>query len=113
MEIRLDQQARNRLTAIVAGLAMLAGLATLVVGHVDNGIRLARSGDHVVVADVQPRSVAALNGLQAGMVVTQLEGVTLIEMPRYVEPDPAMPSPDPLTGETPPYEPTIQPARAT
>ncbi len=112
MEIRLDQRARDRLTAVIASLAIVVGLATLAVGHADNGIRLARSGDHVVVAEVQPRSVAALNGLQAGMVVTQLEGVTLIEMPRYVEPDPAMPSPDPLTGEIPPYEPTVFPERA-
>ncbi|HEX2469375.1 MAG TPA: ATP-binding protein [Candidatus Limnocylindrales bacterium] len=113
MDIRLDQRARDRLTAVVAGLAMVAGLATLVVGHGDSGIRLARSGDHVVVAEVQPRSAAALNGLQVGMVVTRLEDVTLIEMPQYVEPDPAMPSPDPITGEIPPYEPTIAPERAT
>jgi signal transduction histidine kinase len=43
------------------------------------------------------------------MVVTELQGVTLIEIPNYIEPDPAMPSPDPLTGEIPPYTPTIEP----
>jgi signal transduction histidine kinase len=47
------------------------------------------------------------------MIVTQVDGVTLIRMPQYLENDPAMPSPDPSTGEIPPYEPTIEPTHAT
>ena len=67
----------------------------------------------VVVAEVQSRSIAAQSGLEAGMVVIELHGVRLIQMPQYLDPDPAMPSPDPETGEIPPYEPTLEPKAAT
>jgi signal transduction histidine kinase len=72
-------------------------------------VRLAVNGGRVVVDQVIPGSIASQYGMQEGMVVTQLQGVTLIEMPHYIDPDPAMPSPDPITGETPSYNPTIEP----
>ncbi len=113
MDPRLDPRTRERLAAVIATVALVVGLATIVVGRFDNGVRLTTNGDFVVVADVQARSIAAQDGLQTGMVVTELHGVTLIQMPQYLDPDPAMPSPDPETGETPPYQPTIEPKVAT
>ena len=113
MDLRLDDVARRRLTLLVAATMIVSGWATLLLGRFDSGVRLAWTGDRVVVSDVIPGSIAAQYGLQPGMVVTTLQYVTLIDMPHYVEPDPAMPSPDPNTGETPPYTPTLQPATPT
>ena len=110
MDLRLDDQARRRLTLVLAGTLVVAGWTTLLLGKFDSGVRLGLNGDRVVVDQVIPGSIAAQYGLQEGMVVTQLQGVTLIEMPHYIDPDPAMPSPDPITGETPPYIPTIEPS---
>ena len=110
MDLRLDDQARRHLTLVLAGTLVVAGWTTLLLGKFDSGVRLALNGDRVTVDQVIPGSIAAQYGLQEGMVVTQLQGVTLIEMPHYIDPDPAMPSPDPTTGETPPYIPTIEPS---
>ncbi|HEV8698466.1 MAG TPA: ATP-binding protein [Candidatus Limnocylindrales bacterium] len=111
MDLRLDEPARRRLTLVLAAVIIVAGWTTLLLGKFDSGVRLTWTGENVVVADVMPGSIAAQYGLQPGMVVTQLQYVTLIEMPHYVEPDPAMSSPDPDTGQMPP--PTIQPATPT
>ncbi|MGP1674208.1 MAG: ATP-binding protein [Candidatus Limnocylindrales bacterium] len=113
MDLRIDQRARERLAAALAVIALLAGLVTIAFGRFDSGVRLTMSGDHVVVAEVQSRSIAAQSGLEAGMVVIELHGVRLIQMPQYLDPDPAMPSPEPETGEIPPYTPTIEPKTAT
>jgi signal transduction histidine kinase len=111
MDLRLDARARQRLTLVLGGVMLAAGWATLLLGTFDSGVRLRASDGRVVVDQVIPGSIAASVAMQPGMVVTALQGVTLIEMPHYVEPDPAMPSPDPITNEIPPYTPTIQPAR--
>jgi signal transduction histidine kinase len=113
MHLRLDDQIRRRLTLVLTAVIIAAGWATLLLGRFDSGLRLSWTGDRVVINDVLPGSIAAQYGLQSGMVVTQLQYVTLIDMPHYVEPDPAMPTPDPQTGETPDYRPTIQPAIPT
>ena len=113
MHLRLDDQVRRRLTLVLAAVIIAAGWATLLLGRFESGVRLSWTGDRVVVLDVLPGSIAAQYGLQSGMVVTQLQYVTLIDMPHYVEPDPAMPTPDPRTGEMPEYRPTIQPERPT
>jgi signal transduction histidine kinase len=110
MDLRLDEPARGRLTLLLAAVIIAAGWTTLLLGRFDSGARLAWTGDRVVVTDVIPGSVAAQNGLQVGMVVTKLQYVTLIQMPSYVEPDPAMPTPDPETGEMGPYVPTVEPS---
>jgi signal transduction histidine kinase len=109
MHLRLDDQARRRLTLVLAGTLVVAGWTTLLLGKFDSGVRLGTNGSRVLVTEVVPGSIAEQYGMQPGMVVTQLQGVTLIEMPHYIDPDPAMPSPDPETGETPQYIPTIQP----
>jgi signal transduction histidine kinase len=110
MDLRLDEPARRRLTLLLAAAIIVAGWSTLLIVRFDSGVRLMWNGDRVVVDDVMPGSIAAQYGLEPGMVVTQLQYATLIEMPQYVEPDPALPSPDPETGEMPPYTPTIRPA---
>jgi signal transduction histidine kinase len=110
MDLRLDDQARLRLTLLLAGTMIVAGWATLLLGRYDAGVRLGTNADRIVVEAVVPGSVAAQDGVQEGMVLTQLNGVPLIEMPHYIDPDPAMPTPDPITGETPPWVPTIEPS---
>ena len=75
----------------------LAGLVTIVFGHFDSGIRLSMSGQYVVVSDVQPRSIAYQYGLRPGMIVTEAQGVTLIQMPQYIWPE-TEPTADPVTG---------------
>jgi signal transduction histidine kinase len=110
MDLRLDERARVRLILILAGTMIVAGWTTLLLGKFDSGVRLATNADHVVVEAVVPGSIAAQYAVEPGMVVTQLDGVMLIEMPHYIDPDPAMPTPDPMTGEEPPYAPTIEPS---
>jgi signal transduction histidine kinase len=110
MDLRFDDVARRRLTLLLAAVIIASGWATLLLGRFDSGVRLEWTGDRVVVIDVIPGSIASQYGLQAGMVVTQLQYVTLIEMPHYADPDPAMPSPDPETGEIAPFIPTIVPS---
>jgi signal transduction histidine kinase len=100
----MDQRTIDRLAAVIAGIALTVGLMTIVFARFDSGIRLTTSGQYVVVSEVQPRSVAAQYGLRPGMVVTDLQGVTLVQMPQYIWPQ-TEPTPDPITGETPPYEP--------
>jgi len=117
MDLRVDPSVRGRLTLILAATLLIAGWAALLLGRFDSGVRLGTAGPamigvtpRVVVTDVIPGSIAEQNGIQVGMVVTQLQGVTLIEVPNYIDPDPAMPSADPITGEIPPYTPTIEPS---
>ena len=116
MDVRIDATLRRRLTLVLAAVILASGWATLLLGRFDSGVRLEIRGPvlvgitpQVAVLDVVPGSVAEQYGIQVGMVVTQLQGVTLIEVPNYIDPDPAMPSPDPNTGEIPPYTPTIEP----
>jgi signal transduction histidine kinase len=118
MDLRIDATVRRRLTLLLAATLLAAGWASLLLGRFDSGVRLETRGPslvgvtpRVVVRDVIPGSIAAQYGVQVGMVVTELQGVTLIQVPSYIENDPAMPSPDPDTGEIPPYTPTIEPAQ--
>jgi signal transduction histidine kinase len=107
----MDQRLVDRLAAAVAVIALVVGLATIVFGHFDSGIRLSTSGQYVVVSEVQPRSIAAQYGLRPGMIVTDVQGVTLVRLPQYIWPE-VEPTPDPLTGEIPPMEPVgILPAK--
>ncbi len=104
----MDQRTRDRAALIVAGLGLVIGLAVILFGRFDPGVRLARTETFIVVEHVEPRSIAALYGLEPGMIVIELHGVGLVQMPQYVEPM-VYPSPDPLTGEMPPFEPRIEP----
>lgn len=94
MELRNDAAIRDRLTAMIAAVALIVGLAAISIGRAENGVALTHDGEHVIVASVEPRSVAAAYGLEPGMVVTSLHDVTLVRMPQYIE--------EPLDGEFPP-----------
>ena len=111
----MDQRTIDRLAASIVGAALVLGLATIAFGRYESGIRLSTSGEYVVVSDVEPRSKAAQFGLQPGMIVTELQGMTLIRMPQYVYSS-VEPTPDPVTGEYPAdaYKPIgVEPAEPT
>ena len=109
----MDQRTIDRLAIAVATIALVSGLSTIVWGRFDSGIRLARGSDYVVVNDVQPRSIAAQYGLRPGMIVTELQGVTLVQLPQYIWPD-SEPTPNPITGEIAPYDPIgVEPLKPT
>ena len=109
----MDQRTIDRLAAAIVAIALAAGLATIVFGTYDSGIRLATSNEYIVVYDVQPRSIAAQYGLVPGMIVTELDGVTLVRMPQTIYPS-VEPSPDPETGEYPEMKPIgVEPSRPT
>jgi signal transduction histidine kinase len=102
----MDQRTIERLAASVAAIALIVGLSTIALGRYDSGIRLATSGEYVVVSEVHPRSVAAQYGLKPGMIVTELHGLTLIRMPQSVY-STVEPSLDPNSGEFVEVEPTL------
>jgi signal transduction histidine kinase len=109
----MDQRTIDRLAAAIAAIALAAGLATIVFGRYDSGIRLGTSNEYVVVTDVQPQSIAAQYGLVPGMIVTELDGVTLVRMPQTIYPT-VEPSPDPETGQYPEVKPIgVDPPRPT
>src|SRR6185436_11226716 len=82
----MDQKTIDRAAAVIAAIALIVGLSTIVWGRFDSGIRLATSGQYVVVSEVQPRSIASQYGLRPGMIVTELQGVTLVKLPQYIWP---------------------------
>jgi signal transduction histidine kinase len=109
----VDARLRDRLATGIATLAVLAALGTLMFGAFDSGIRLADQGDHVVIGDVNDHSLAHANGIQRGMIVTRLNGVTLVRLPAYVYPA-IPPTPDPATGESAPQQPIgVEPSEPT
>jgi signal transduction histidine kinase len=109
----MDQRTIDRLAMVIAVAALVLGLATIAFARFDSGIRLAMDGEYVVVEEVHEPSIAAQNGLQPGMIVTELQGVTLVDLPQYVYPE-FEPTPDPVTGEYPEYGPIgIEPTQAT
>lgn len=110
---RIDQRTRDRIAAIVAGVAVAIALATIALGRYDSGVRLTTSGEYVVVSEVETRSVASENGLRPGLIVTELGGVTLVRLPMYVWPA-TEPTPDPITGVVAEYQPIgVDPAVPT
>jgi len=110
----VDATQRDRIAMTIAAVAIVLGVATLAIGRVDPGLHLGTDNrDRVVVADVDGRSLAWASGMRPGMVVLNLDGVTLINLPQYVYPS-AEPSPDPVTGEIPAATPVgVDPASPT
>ena len=104
----MDQRLRDRASIVIAGIGVILSLVVILFARFDPGVVLTTSGPHVIVDDVAPRSIAATYGLRPGMVVLELQGVTLVQMPQYVEPQVEV-TPDPVTGEFPPYVPRIEP----
>lgn len=100
----MDAALRERLAAGLAAAALLAAMGTLMFGRFDPGVRLAVSGGRVVIAAVNEHSVARSAGIQAGMIVTELDNVTLLLLPQFIYPA-IPPSPNPDTGELPAQQP--------
>ena len=105
---------RDPLAIGITLVAFVLGAGMLAVGTYDAGIRLGVDEQgRVIVREVDQDSIASRNGIRAGMVVTQMSGVELIRLPQYVYPE-IEATPDPVTGETPPTEPTgLEPAEPT
>jgi len=104
----MDQRLRDRASIVIAGVGVIISVVVILFGRFDPGVRLFTADPFVYVDDVEPRSIAARDGLRPGMVVVELHGTTLVQMPQYVEPV-VEPTPNPMTGEFPPYEPRIEP----
>src|SRR5688500_3217644 len=89
----MDQRLRDRASIVIAGVGVILSLVVVLFARFDPGVVLTTSGPYVIVDDVAPRSIAAQHGLRRGMVVLDLQGVTLVQMPQYVEPG-IEPTPD-------------------
>ncbi|MFL5681467.1 MAG: ATP-binding protein [Chloroflexota bacterium] len=85
----MTTERRDRIALALAGIALLAGLASLLAGRVDTGIRLERQGDRLVVSDVAPYSLGARDGVEPGMVVVTINDIRLIQLPEKVPSGPA------------------------
>ena len=79
---------RDRLAIGLAAVSLVLALGTLMFGRYDPGVRLAASNGRVFITAVNERSIAREAGLAPGMVVTQLNNVTLVRFPQYVYPEP-------------------------
>ena len=94
MEARL----RDRLAMGIVTLAVLAAVGTLMAEVFDPGVRLAQQDDQVLIRGINDHSLAGASGLRPGMIVTRLNGVTLLRLPAFIYP--AIPAtPDPQTGD--------------
>ena len=102
---------------IAAGLAALAltmSLLVLLFGRYEPGLRLAVSGDGLVVAEVLPFSPADRDGVRAGMRVVSINNRPLIRLPEYSYSDPPtdQPKATPTTTLVGPSQPTAVPTSA-
>ena len=103
----MDARLRDRLAIGVAVLAVILATITVGLGRFDPGIRLLIGTDgRVLITDVPKLSDAYSSGLREGMIVTGLDGVTLIRLPQLVYPKNIEPTMNPDTGDIPPLEPT-------
>lgn len=103
----------NRAAAAIAVVVIVLGVGSSALAQVDSGVRLGiDDGGHVIVTDVLPFSPASIGfamatptggqtvKLRPGMLVTNLNGRTLIRLPQVVYDNP-YPTPDPVTGVPP------------
>ena len=109
----MDAKLRDRLALGLAATALAVAMGTLMFARFDAGVRLAASGGRVVITSVNEHSIARSAGLQRGMILTELNNVALLRLPQYLYPS-IPPTPDPVTGETPPTQPTgVEPLEPT
>ena len=85
----MTEQRRDRLALVIAAVCVALSLGALFVGRVDTGIRLARDGDRVVILAVDAFSLGSRDGVEPGMVVLDINGVQVLELPHYVPSGPA------------------------
>jgi signal transduction histidine kinase len=88
----MTTELRDRLSLSLAALLILLGGGVLLFGRHDPGVRFAVSDDRVVISEVTEHSYARVYGMEPGMIVTELNGVTLLRLPqpiyRTLEPPP-------------------------
>jgi signal transduction histidine kinase len=84
---------RDRIAIAVAMIAAVAGIVALSIAPYDSGIRLTVADGRIVVRDIDQHSYAFQGGIRTGMVVTELNGTTLLRLPALVYPS-VQPTPD-------------------
>jgi signal transduction histidine kinase len=89
--------ARDRIALVLAGTAVLAGIAAAAFGRYDSGIRLVVSGDRLVVDGVRAGSQADRDGVLPGAIVLDVNGILALTLPeyRYADPSPDRPEDPP------------------
>jgi signal transduction histidine kinase len=109
-----NERTRAWIAGGVAALGLTLSLIVLLFGTYEPGLRLAVSGDGLVVAAVLPYTPAARDGVQPGMRVVSLNDMPLIRMPEYTysEPDPSQPDATPVPIFVGPTQPTAVPMAA-
>jgi signal transduction histidine kinase len=98
----------------VVAIGLIMAVLVLLFGTYEPGIRLAVSGDGIVVADVLPFSPADRDGVTPGMRVVSINDVSLIKLPEYSfgEFDPSVPEATPVPILVGPSQPTAVPMSA-
>jgi signal transduction histidine kinase len=98
----------------LAALALAMSLLVLLFGRYEPGLRLAVSGDGLVVAEVLPFSPADRDGVRPGMRVVSINDRRLIQIPEYTYSDPPPDQPDatPIPTLIGPSQPTAVPTSA-
>ena len=80
----MSHRFRDYLAATVGVVALTLGAMALVIGRVELGVTLRQDGQYVVVDAVAPNSPAARQGLEPGLVIVNLNGRQLIQLPERV-----------------------------
>jgi signal transduction histidine kinase len=102
----------ERLASVIGLFAIAIGVLTPLVARNGPGVGLGVDSGRVVVWWVDPYGPAAQYGVEAGMVVIDVNGRELIGLPEAIYPE-QEPTPDPITGEQPVAVPIIEPAVPT
>ena len=82
-------------------VSLTLGMLALVIGRTDTGVTFEQDGVYLRIASVAHDGPAQLDGFEAGMIVTSVNGLDLLRLPQETYPDPAeppdeTPSPAPL-----------------
>jgi signal transduction histidine kinase len=106
----MRDQRRDLLAATIAIIAFVLGLAALAPGRLETGIHLRVDGDLLVVDSVDAYSRAALDRIEPGMVVAEMNDTEVLRLPQYTYAEPTQEQMD--AGE-PPTITGIEPAVPT
>ncbi len=91
----MELDRRDRAAAAIAAIALIVGIGVLTLWRNPPMATLGTdAAGHLVVESVDPYGTAARDGIVAGMLVIEANGVPVIRFPEYIYPDP-----DPETGE--------------
>ena len=109
----MRQQRRDLLAAGIAVIALTLAIGAVVIGQQQSGITLRVEGDHLVVDRVEPYSLGAIDRVEPGAIVVNLNGNQLYRLPAFIYPDEPPPTDDPHTSPQPtgvdPPQPTAVP----